>query len=43
MREPYIEGVANHGDPKPCVGDPQGRSEALVGAHAGQPLSREIS
>jgi len=35
MREPYIEGVAIHGDPESCVGDPRGRSEALTGARAG--------
>ena len=29
MREPYIEEVATHGGPEPCVGDPRGRSEAL--------------
>jgi hypothetical protein len=35
MREPYIEGVAIHGDPESCVGVPRGRSEALTGARAG--------
>jgi hypothetical protein len=35
MREPYIEGVAIHGAPESCVGDPRGRSEALTGARAG--------
>ena len=29
MRELYVEGVATHGGPEPCVGDPRGRSEAL--------------
>jgi RNA-directed DNA polymerase len=29
MKELYTEGVAIHGGPEPCVGDPQGRSEAL--------------
>ncbi len=29
MKEPYIEGVAIHGGPEPCVGGPRGRSEAL--------------
>jgi hypothetical protein len=29
MKEPYIEGVAIHDGPEPCVGDPRGRSEAL--------------
>ena len=28
-KEPYTEGVAIHGGPEPCVGDPRGRSEAL--------------
>lgn len=36
MRESYIEGVATHGGPELCVGDPRGRSEALVGARAGR-------
>ena len=40
---PDIEGVAIHGGPEPCVGDPRGRSEALAGVRAGQPLSREIT
>jgi hypothetical protein len=35
MRTLYIEGLANHGGPESCVGDPRGRSEALVGVHAG--------
>src|SRR6266851_10326174 len=35
MREPYIEGVAIHGGPESCVGDPRGRSEALTGVRAG--------
>ena len=42
MRTPDIEGVAIHGGPELCVGDPRGRSEALTGVRAGQPLSREI-
>lgn len=29
MKESYIEDLANHGGPEPCVGDPRGRSEAL--------------
>jgi hypothetical protein len=29
MKEPYIEDLASHGGPEPCVGDPRGRSEAL--------------
>jgi hypothetical protein len=35
MRTLYIEGLANHGGPESCVGDPRGRSEALTGVHAG--------
>ena len=42
MKESYVEGLANHGGPEPCVGDPRGRSEALVGAHAGRLLSPEM-
>jgi hypothetical protein len=38
MEEPYIEGVAIHGDPESCVGDPRGRSEALTGARAGSAM-----
>jgi hypothetical protein len=30
MEESYIEDLANHGGPEPCVGVPRGRSEALV-------------
>ena len=29
MRKLYIEGLATHGGPESCVGDPRGRSEAL--------------
>src|ERR1022692_4984594 len=29
MKESYIEEVAIHGGPEPCVGVPRGRSEAL--------------
>jgi hypothetical protein len=29
MKESYIEDLANHDVPEPCVGDPRGRSEAL--------------
>jgi hypothetical protein len=42
MKTLYIEGLAIHGDPESCVGDPRGRSEALTGARAGPVLSREI-
>ena len=43
MEKSYTEGVANHGGPELCVGDPQGRSEALVGVRAGRVFSPEIS
>jgi hypothetical protein len=29
MEGSYIEVLATHGGPEPCVGDPRGRSEAL--------------
>ena len=29
MKGSYIEVLATHGGPEPCVGDPRGRSEAL--------------
>jgi len=35
MRTPYVEVLATHDDPESCVGDPQGRSEALTGVRAG--------
>jgi hypothetical protein len=35
MRTLYIEGLAIHGGPESCVGDPRGRSEALTGVRAG--------
>jgi len=38
MEEPYTEGVAIHGDPESCVGDPRGRSEAFTGARAGRAI-----
>ena len=38
MEELYVEGPATHDDPKPCVDDPRGRGEALVGARAGQAI-----
>ena len=38
MEELYVEGVATHGDPEPCVDDPRGRGEALVGARAGRAM-----
>jgi len=38
MKESYIEGVASHGGPELCVGDPQGRGEALAGVRAGRAI-----
>jgi hypothetical protein len=38
MEELHTEGVATHGDPESCVGDPRGRSEALTGARAGRAI-----
>jgi hypothetical protein len=38
MEESYTEGVANHGGPELCVGDPRGRSAALVGVRAGRAI-----
>jgi hypothetical protein len=36
MRELYVEGIATHDDPEPCVGVREGAGEALVGAHVGR-------
>ncbi len=38
MEELYIEGVATHDDPEPCVGAREGDSEASVGARAGRAI-----
>jgi hypothetical protein len=38
MQEPYIEGVAIHGDPESCVGVCEGGGEALTGARAGRAI-----
>jgi|SRR6266568_1621731 len=38
MKTPDIEGLATHGGPKSCVGDPRGRSEALTGVRVGQAI-----
>jgi hypothetical protein len=35
MEELYVEGLAIHGGPESCVGDPRGRGEALTGVRAG--------
>ena len=42
MKTLYIEGLANHGGPESCVGDPRGRSEALTGVVRAGLSSREI-
>lgn len=41
MKEPHIEGVANHDDPESCVGGRKAGGEALTGARTGSVLSRE--
>jgi hypothetical protein len=38
MREPYIEGVAIHGGPEPCVGAREDAGEALAGERAGRAI-----
>src|SRR5664279_1034994 len=38
METLYIEGVAIHGGPESCVGDPRGRSEALTGVRVGRAI-----
>jgi hypothetical protein len=38
MKELYVEGLATHGGPQPCVDDPRGRGEALAWARAGQAI-----
>ena len=43
MKEPYGEGPATHPDPESCAGHGNMAGEALTGAHAGQPLSSEIT
>lgn len=42
MRVQHRKGIANHPDPESCGGNREVASEALTGACAGQPLSREI-
>jgi len=42
MKESYRKGVANHPDPKSCVGHREVAGEALTGAQAGRVLSCEI-
>jgi RNA-directed DNA polymerase len=43
MKEPYGEGIANHSNPESCASYGNTAGEALTGAHAGQPLSSEIT
>ncbi len=43
MKEPYTEGVANHGDPESCAGPREGVGEALTGERVGRVLSPEIT
>jgi hypothetical protein len=38
MKALYIEGIAIHDDPEPCVGAREGAGEALVGAHVGRAI-----
>src|SRR3954447_401739 len=42
MKESYGKGPASHPDPESCGGSRKASTEALTGAHAGQPLSCEI-
>src|SRR5262245_12833693 len=42
MQESYREGPASHPDPESCGSGHKASAEALTGAHAGQPSSREI-
>lgn len=43
MKVPYREDIASHSAPESCVMRREAHGEALTGAEAGQPLSREIS
>jgi hypothetical protein len=38
MQELYVEGVATHDDPEPCVGVRESAGEASVGAHVGRAI-----
>ena len=42
MKESHGKGPASHPDPESCVDGREAGSEALTGAHAGQPWSCEI-
>src|SRR5712692_603859 len=43
VQEPHKKGLASHLDPESCAGGREVAGEALTGAHAGQPLSSEIT
>jgi RNA-directed DNA polymerase len=43
MQEPHKQGLANQLDPESCASGREVAGEALTGAHAGQPLSSEIT
>ena len=38
MRELYVEGLATHGGPEPCIGVREGVGEALEGVRAGRAI-----
>jgi len=42
MQESHGKDLASHPDPESCAGGRKATGEALTGAHAGQPSSREI-
>jgi hypothetical protein len=42
MRFLYVEGLAGHDGPEPCVDAREGGGEALAGVHAGRVLSRKM-
>ena len=42
MKESHGKDLASHPDPESCAGGRKVAGEALTGAHAGQPSSREI-
>lgn len=42
MKESHGKDLASHPDPESCAGGREATGEALTGAHAGQPSSREI-
>jgi hypothetical protein len=43
MKESHGKGLASHPDPELCGGGREAAAEALVGAHAGQLWSSEIT